>query len=402
MSKNIKDFRSKKNHPIAKLVIGYFIYIATLNSVIAAPNDGKKCESVNAIISAEFEAGGMSSCSSFVPSIFRVLIEPEDEDSIGRSPWYAFKITNKVSTPIVVELVYKGGEHRFWPKISGDGRTWSRLDGSMVRVVSEQRIQLFLQPQDNPYYIAAQEIYGNDVHLNWMDNMASRNDISKREIGSSELGRPIYKIESESGSNTKEYIFMIGRQHPAEVPGAWAMTSFIETLYADTDLARRFRDRFGIISVPVVNPDGVALGYWRNSTGGMDLNYTWGPFVHKETLSVKNELDRFKSGDKLKLFIDFHSTHGNLFYTQRGPGGQWPSDMTQRWFAGAMPRLRDYLFEHVALTTDSGHKNSNNYVYHTFNSPTIIFEAGEETERLTIENAMVVFAEELMRVMLSS
>ncbi len=402
MSKCIKNFGLEKFYPIMKLVIGYFVYIATSSGVIAAPNDGKKCESVNAIISAEFEAGGMSSCSSFVPSIFRVLIEPEDEDSIGRSAWYAFKITNKVSTPIVVELVYRGGEHRFWPKISRDGRTWSRLDSSMFKEVSEQRIQLFLQPQDNPYYIAAQEIYGNDVSLNWMNKMVANNAVSRSTIGASELGRPIHKIESNSGNNTKEYIFMIGRQHPAEVPGAWAMTSFIETLYANTDLARRFRDRFGIISVPVVNPDGVALGYWRNSTGGRDLNYTWGPFVHKETLSVKNELDRFKGGDKLKLFIDFHSTHGNLFYTQRSPGGEWPSDMTRRWFSGAMPRLNNYEFEHIALTTDSGMKNSNNYAYHTFNVPTIIVEAGEETERLTIQNAMVVFAEELMRVMLGS
>ena len=58
---------------------------------------------------------------------------------------------------------------------------------------------------------------------------------------------------------------MIGRQHPPEVTGAIAMHSFIDTVLADTDLARQFRDRFKLAIVPLMNPDGVAAGHWRHN-----------------------------------------------------------------------------------------------------------------------------------------
>lgn len=75
----------------------------------------------------------------------------------------------------------------------------------------------------------------------------------------------------------------------------------------------------------------------------MDLNRDWGPFTQPETLLVRdllNDLD--SSNSRVRLFLDFHSTRHNLFYTQTEEDITLPENFASNWFAKARPRLEKY------------------------------------------------------------
>ena len=62
--------------------------------------------------------------------------------------------------------------------------------------------------------------------------------------------------------------------------------------------------------------------------------------------------------------------------------------------------LPDYEFRRDAQET-SEQANSKNYFYTRYGIPAITYETGDETPREAIRAATVVFAEEMMRLMLS-
>ena len=167
-----------------------------------------------------------------------------------------------------------------------------------------------------------------------------------RLVGKSVQGRPIILAET---ADRPEFILMIGRQHPPEVTGAIAMQSFIDTVLGDSDLAHRFRERFKLGIVPVMNPDGVAAGHWRHNVNGVDVNRDWGPFTQPESSSVIRWVQQQESeGRTLQLMLDFHSTFEDLFYTQPvskirrilHPSGWAPRPNVCRTFRSSMPPTR--------------------------------------------------------------
>jgi hypothetical protein len=98
--------------------------------------------------------------------------------------------------------------------------------------------------------------------------------------------------------------------------------------------------------------------------------------------------------------LDFHSTDKNVFYTQRdGDLVQLPG-FTGGWLDAASKRLPDYGFAREAQET-SEQANSKNYFFTRYGIPAITYETGDETPREAISAAAVVFAEEMMRLMLS-
>lgn len=68
--------------------------------------------------------------------------------------------------------------------------------------------------------------------------------------------------------------------------------------------------QFVIKIIPLLNPDGVERGYWRQDTRGVNLNRVYDnpdpqlhPTIYAAKLAVKHEHQR----DKLVIFMDFHA-----------------------------------------------------------------------------------------------
>jgi len=148
-------------------------------------------------------------------------------------------------------------------------------------------------------------------------------------------------------------------------------------------------------------PAWLRPGHWRNNLGGVDLNRDWGPFTQPETKLIADLLDDLDTdGSRVRLFIDFHSTHRNLFYTQDDSSVTDPPGFARTWLGNSEPRLHDYPFTNEARPS-SDTANGKNYMYKRYGIPSMTYEVGDETDRGAARAAAQVFAEEMMSLMLS-
>ncbi len=182
--------------------------------------------------------------------------------------------------------------------------------------------------------------------------------------------------------------------------GAIGFFAFYEALMANTELARDFRQRFYIAAIPMLNPDGVNGGNWRHNTDDTDLNRDWGTFVQPETKLVDDFLKQLEKNDQhVRVFLDFHSTQNNVFYTQDDDSPTEPPHFTRNWMENSIPRVENYEFTYQENPT----RNlgvAKNHMYTRYGIPSTTYEVGDETDRAAIRAAAVIFAEELMELML--
>jgi predicted deacylase len=358
------------------------------------------CQSGTVLLDAHFDGGQLGNCTVSGDGVFDLTLFPEDQPPINKSPWYAYRVSGRRGDDITIRMQFHDdyGYARYWPKFSRDGTRWQPLPQEQVTVSADgDSVELSLEMDQARIWIAGQEVLAQAYYRQWINELEFHHDVETRLIGKSVQGRPLYLAET---ADRPEFILMIGRQHPPEVTGAIAMRFFIDTVLADTDLAQRFRDRFKLAIVPLINPDGVAAGHWRHNINGVDVNRDWGPFTQPESQAVLKWVERQEASDKtLRLMLDFHSTFEDLFYTQ--PVSDDPVDFASLWLGASAARLPDFPFKHMANEV-SEQPNSKNYFYTSRGIPAITYESGDETEREQIENAAVVFAEEMMRVMLES
>ncbi|MEM9533404.1 MAG: amidohydrolase family protein [Pseudomonadota bacterium] len=375
-----------------------------LSALVAAcglfVRDSKSCGGDGFVIDQSFAGAPGSACFRRGPDSVHIDIEPEDAPPINNSPWYAFRVEAQVEKEVTVALHYLGGTHRYHPKISRDGRRWSLLSADRFTVNEardEARLRLPVVPGN--LWVAAQPLRMPRDDSGWMDQQESR-ELKRHRLGRSAQGRPIDYLES--GREKHEYIVLVSGQHPPETTGRDAFRAFAETIWGDTALARRFRERFGVIGVPVLNPDGIVGGFWRHGTGGLDLNRDWGPFTQAETRLVKSLLDdQVTDNRSLRLFLDFHSTWRNLFYTQSDANPTHPAGFSEQWLEAARPRLTDYPFTEEK-SRRSPQANSKNYVHGRFGIPAVTYEVGDATPLAVNAAAARVFAEEAMLALLAT
>lgn len=356
------------------------------------------CENDSYRIDSEFEAGQFYSCSINTEGLAVLTIRPEDEPPINPSPWYAFRVTPKEAGGVMVRLDVIHGRARYWPKISIDEVNWQPMKESLVsRSDDLKSMTMRLQLEDDVVWVAGQELIRTAFYEEWFEDLSAHDEIETQLLGYSVQDRAIYFAKT---AEKPEVVFLLGRQHPPEITGAIAMRPFVDTVLGDSPLAKRFRDRYMIVVIPILNPDGVYLGHWRHNVNGVDLNRDWGPFSQPETQGAERllaELD--EAGLQIRLMLDFHSTMSNKFYTQLKDDGAVPELFASKWLSRASVRLPDFEFEHDARER-SEQPNTKNYFFKRYGIPSITYELGDETDRDQIVASAPVFAEEMMRLML--
>ena len=379
----------------------WFALAAAAGLATAAAGADRFCENDIALIDTQFEGGAFHRCD-VRDGKFVITIRPEDSKVEVPMPWYAFRASPKHKGEAMVLMGFVDADaDRFWPKVSLDGIHWQRLPDQAVAVSEDnQRLALRIPLAEAPVWIASQRLLTTRFYDTWMLSLASRPDVAVRVFGRSIRGRPISVAETDPNP---QGVLFIGRQHPPEVTGALTMEAFVDTVLADTELARSFRDRFTVITAPLLNPDGIAAGHWRHNAGKTDLNRDWGPFRQPETRSVRDLLaDLAERGIALRLMLDFHATQlteTHLFYTQRPQDGDGSAHaFAADWFDRV--RVRQPHLEFIHRPSKSESANAKNYFFDTFGIPSITYETGDETDPDWIASAAPVFAEEMMRTLL--
>ena len=115
-------------------------------------------------------------------------------------------------------------------------------------------------------------------------------------------------------------VVLTARVHPGESNASWMMHGALRELTADTELARRLRERFVFKLVPLLNPDGVVNGSHRCSLAGVDLNRVWdrpSPLLHPEIFHAKGvvqyAVDVLRQAPFCIVDLHGHSRKSNVF-----------------------------------------------------------------------------------------
>ena len=370
------------------------------------------CSSENFEVSSNFPGGNIASCEATANTLV-ISIEPEDEPPINPSPWYAFLISpiadlDELSLTIILNYP-QDFQHRYGPQFSTDNVHWQRVNADDLEISDNGSATFSLVLGKHAVYIAGQENIQADWYESWMRQILSNwHTSTMTTIGYSIEKRPIKLIETNPQAT--QHMLFLGRAHPPEIPGVFSMQTFVDTLQelrsqycakGLTDTCKFFANT-NIVLVPLLNPDGVIHGHWRHNLGGTDLNRDWGTFAQPETRAVRDYLADLDQRSKLKIMLDFHSTHRDVLYIQTEDEPIEPANFITDWLSRTKqqsPSEDDLItgFEPAPRPlTELG--TSKNYFYRTYGVPSITFETGDNSPRDTLAPRVKLFAHTLVEL----
>jgi len=113
-------------------------------------------------------------------------------------------------------------------------------------------------------------------------------------------------------------VFVSARVHAGEVPSSFVMEGFLRFITSQDERALTLRKAFVFIFVPMINIDGVILGYQRSNAKGVNLNRVYGnPSLeeHPVIFAIKQVILQY--ADRLTYYFDLHAharSRGCFFY----------------------------------------------------------------------------------------
>jgi hypothetical protein len=108
----------------------------------------------------------------------------------------------------------------------------------------------------------------------------------------------------------KSVVFISARVHPGETVSSFAMDGLVDFLLSNDPRAQLLRSMFVFKIVPMLNPDGVALGNYRGDDLGENLNRVYNDpsqTLHPTIWAVKRYIEIV---DNLTWYFDLHG-HAN-------------------------------------------------------------------------------------------
>ncbi len=349
----------------------------------------------NIVFDNDFEGARLNGITQENDTIFTAIIAAENYP-INPSPWYAFKVSAKTPRTVWVHLTYLNAKHRYFPKISRDGKTWQTVDSSdcilekdttkTARTFQENALSesafVRIRVDERPLWVAAQELMTSKTVAKWAKDLTKKSFVSREIIGKTAQNRPLYGIKIGGNKDDSKMMIVIGRLHPPEVTGQLALQTFVETLCENSEIAKKFRQNYTVYVVPMMNPDGVDNGHWRHNSGGIDLNRDWADFNQKETQIVRDFLRKTINGTSKKLYfgIDFHSTWDDIFYTNTTEKPTNMDGLIKRWFSELEKAIPNYKVNARPSKITPG-VISKAFFNREFNAEALVYEVGDNTPR---------------------
>lgn len=288
-------------------------------AALAPPAIPPVCSDSGVTIDGGFDQAGYAACEIGKDGQVALTIRPEAEP-INPSPWYAVRLVQPEAQSRTVQLRYGPASHRYEPWLSVNGGPWQRLPAASPDP-DQSIVAIDLPVFKGTAVLAAQPLQPlTEVLRPWQGHLAAGR-VSLVLESKSRDGRPVPLYRHGPAKAGRVYLFT-ARQHPPETTGAVAFDAFAETVLAAEPARRCPGQAFWF--APVLNPDGIVRGHWRNSAGGVDLNRDWGRFEQPETAGIGALAVRAGQRGSLVLVLDFHSTRRDALYTSQAMG-PWAS-----------------------------------------------------------------------------
>ena len=167
-------------------------------------------------ISNQFDGARLNGTALTGSNEVSVLITPENTP-INDSPWYAFKIWSDSPQNIQLKITYSAGySHRYYPKLSRDGKNWVAVDSSSYHVDPEsikshespKFCTIDLSLNSDTLWIAAQELIVSSDIYHWAEQLAEKSSIITSELGKSREGRSLKMLQIGDPDSQKLFFLM--------------------------------------------------------------------------------------------------------------------------------------------------------------------------------------------------
>ncbi|MDP5172755.1 MAG: M14 family metallopeptidase [Bacteroidia bacterium] len=347
--------------------------------------------------SNEYSGARLSAVEQTGPDAYTLTILPENEP-INKSAWYGFQVWGTSPRQLKLTLSYPGYKHRYVPKLSTDGSQWSPVAASdLVLDTTTFSLTFPVSITEKPLWVSAQERFPSDSVYAWEERIGREHEGVKLCLGYSHLGKPI-NLTNFGNLGSSNWIVVMGRQHPPEVTGYLATQAFMETVLGESELAKSFREKFRIVMIPMLNPDGIDLGHWRQSGGGVDLNRDWANFHQPETRAVRDYLiNTVAEGISVDVAIDFHSTDSDMYYVFTDDMQTHRQGFTSLW----LNRIRAIIpgYEPDTEATDMASPSAKYFFFNELRTEFITYEVGDETPREEVTQRAEAAAIAMMELM---
>ena len=269
----------------------------------------------------------------------RFRIHPFNEEGSNDAYYFRFntRVVNRCAVEEGIELLVE------WPVLErhpdypydtyyygkqGQWRwTYANVEGTTAR--------LRVQAAPGETYVGLYPRYSFGRYEKFVDNLVPSRVLEKWEEGKSFYGRNLYAVKiTEPGSEQGRLpILITARNHPYETSGSYIIEAMIHFLQGDSKVVKKLRSQHIFYFLPMMNPDGVALGTnQRTRPNGVNLSYG----VGADDPAVKTLL-KFVQRIKPGLWADVHS------WPHEGDDGMW---CTHKWVAdGLLSQLPDGTFQ---------------------------------------------------------
>ena len=210
-------------------------------------------------------------------------------------------------------------EYTLSPEISKTDHILIAYSQPFTRTDVEKSIDL-LESQMKQH---AQEVYfhkevlinsleGHPMHMLTVTGRSYEEEEGKSEF-TGEIPDAHDVLYPEGGQRPKLFrkptVFISSRVHCGETCASFFLQGIFDFLGDYSLQAAILLDKFVFKFIPLLNPDGVARGYWRNDTQGLNLNRVYAdpdPVFHPTIYAVKAAILHEYAQRKLFMYVDLH------------------------------------------------------------------------------------------------
>lgn len=182
-------------------------------------------------------------------------------------------------------------------------------------------------------FVAMKTPYTVKYNEAFLESLKNQPDVSLVEVGRSPQGRPVRLLRIGAGDPKQTpCIVLYAREHGSEHDSSWVAQGMIEYLLREGDEAKRLREQFTFLIIPMLDPDAVAAGKYENIIKHFVYAGKSGP----ESLAIADYFRKWvEAGNRLDIVYNIHNVesaeNGHIMSVvkdrgpERGPAG-WTLD----------------------------------------------------------------------------
>lgn len=343
--------------------------VAVAPSLAAAQNHQKTFQFPQLEITSDFETGNLHDAVSLDKQHYSLEVGPDPMDPVGHGyrhkNWFHFRTKSSFPVPKSVKFTIHHLEKNWAIWTHGCAlayqsnlklnNTWQILNATEFKVLIRAKglalefVYTFEVGEDTafalsfPYSRSQLNAYLNSTEA---DFRSIPGFVFRREtLVRSNLGYPVEILTLSDSSHLTQHLFpklghlfpdrtgaskatatpnfakskrvyvVAARVHPSEAASSYLLEGFLDRLKQQDNSTQTFFNRSVLYVVPMLNPDGVQLGFTRCDANGFNLNARYkGADLHTPSIYALKKFMKHQSGrSKVRMFLDLHA-----HFTRRG------------------------------------------------------------------------------------